>query len=662
VPFTAPTPTRTGGAVRADALPSALAGATEYSVYAWARLDAVNGAEMPVVSTWGAATETKAVSGIVAGCFVTAATAADGGCEWGVRVASAGPGSGSGAGYGSGGEALTLSSGVEASIGEWVLLYAAVGKGTVSVVVSRAETGESFTETRSLTAEETLALRPQPAVVDVATAAFGNKAAFFSGAIAEVNVFDSALATNDVIRMVGAFFCTPTEVVTKVGDGNAAAGGNAKQYAIIERVEAPAYDDRSWANEVNRYSDAGFPAPSLAGETLTSKGTHAVAEFSLLPWGAMRLHHIEGAAGVNVSADLLAMAILPQGDTDGLHLYAGTLADSGVIGRGAVALGELASLNDNAWARVIAPLAQLGAASAGEVTDIILINKGGRVATFAVDQIALLAGDALDACPNELSCVAADPAAIGAAPPVAVFADGAPGAGFADVSYGAAVGEGGVVQLEPFGAFQLAMADRQTLPAGELRLAARSDDSAALLLILTPTSPTGAPPVRVPLAGAMSEGALAVDIPTGIASIAIANNADAPVLLDVDSIVFQPRGDDAPPRCHTVSGSDFAVPAAGKARGSAFVPAGFVVGNAAVSIEVGGTGAGAASLVLEHPASGMRTPLVAGVGSSAPVGSLANATVEAATGRPAYGEWRVAATAAQGGAVTVERWELTLCE
>ena len=72
--------------------------------------------------------------------------------------------------------------------------------------------------------------------------------------------------------------------------------------------------------------------------------------------------------------------------------------------------------------------------------------------------------------------------------------------------------------------------------------------------------------------------------------------------------------------------------------------------------------AGAASLVLEHPASGMRTPLVAGVGSSAPVGSLANATVEAATGRPAYGEWRVAATAAQGGAVTVERWELTLCE
>ena len=45
---------------------SALAGATEYSVYAWARVDAVNGAEMPAVST--------------------------------------GPGSGSGAGYGWGGE------------------------------------------------------------------------------------------------------------------------------------------------------------------------------------------------------------------------------------------------------------------------------------------------------------------------------------------------------------------------------------------------------------------------------------------------------------------------------------------------------------------------------------------------------------------------------
>ena len=66
VPFAAPTPTRTGGAVRADALPSALAGAPEYSVYAWARVDAVNGAEMPAVST--------------------------------------GPGSGSGAGYGWGGE------------------------------------------------------------------------------------------------------------------------------------------------------------------------------------------------------------------------------------------------------------------------------------------------------------------------------------------------------------------------------------------------------------------------------------------------------------------------------------------------------------------------------------------------------------------------------
>ena len=710
------TPT-SGGAIVADAIPQELLDTKAMSVLVWARLDAINGEVAPVVSTYAPTADGESDTGVVVGCFQAGPY---GGCEWGVKVSMTGGLDG----------AYTLLSGVEGVVGEWVLLFATVDAshadrgGAVTVMALRSgpndqteqSPAKATIETRTLSAEDASALRTTPGAVTIGAVPVGvgdapEDTVYFTGAVSEVNIFDRVVATSDIVRMAESLFCVRGDTLgVNVTLGEPAAALSTDAFYRVREVAladgAPVegvFEDRSWSNKNNYYGDSGLPMPSSAASP--GSNTTRSMDVELMPWGAMRLHRI--ASGDVNTSDLVSISILAadEATVESMYVYAGEMSNGAAVGVGAVKLTSIASIAPGVWTTVVVPLKSIG----GGGDDIAVHNKDGAVtARFSLGSVALLDSEALVACPlNEddapHGCVAATPSEIGSPPPLHIYADAALNEGFADASWRAEIdfasvaaareGDTGIdVVLQPFGGFKVASQDGKPFPSGVLYMYVRpkavGGEIAGLSsnVFVSLESPVeGFDPVRVALADAVMGDELAfgswtqvaLEIPTGayFTSLALTNNQDALIGLDLDAIVAYPDGSTAHNvgggRCVTINNKN-SVPLAPfvKARSALHVPVDFQVGTAEVRVDLDSVHPSTVDFTLESPSSGARAPLNLAAAAKGQQGTpeedapslIASGIDNHFQGAQSGGLWRLSAKAGDHSTGSIQAWQLKLCE